>query len=94
MPLAESEILEMQASLEDRSPGLGESFNENAEHALDQIAAFPECGPVTIAPFRRLLVRDFPVGIFYTVDGRRAVVHAVLDLRQEPDAIARRLARR
>ena len=73
---------------------MGDKFNENAEHALDQIAAFPECGPVAIAPFRRLLVRDFPVGIFYTVDGRRAVVHAVLDLRQEPDAIARRLARR
>ena len=90
MPLAEAEILDTQARLEDRSRGLGDRFNENTERALDQIAAFPECGPVCVGPFRRLLVRDFPLGIFYSVDGRRTVVHAVMDLREEPTAIARR----
>lgn len=94
MPLAEAEILEAQARFEDASPDLGDRFNEMAEHALDQIAVFPESEPLASAPFRRLLVRDFPFGIYYTLDGRRAVVHAVLDLRQEQEAIARRLRQR
>ena len=88
---AEADILETQARLEEVLHGLGNRFNARAEEALDRVLAFPECGPVYSPPFRRLLVRDFPHGIFYCVEGRRLVVHAVLDLRQDAQAIARRL---
>ncbi|MCX6981180.1 MAG: hypothetical protein NTV08_10575 [Verrucomicrobia bacterium] len=88
---AEADVLETQARLEEILPGLGNRFNARTEEALDRLLLFPECGPAYSATFRRLLVRDFPHGIFYTLEGRRIVVHAVLDLRQEVRAIARRL---
>jgi plasmid stabilization system protein ParE len=88
---AEVEVIETQARLEDTNAGLGDRFNERVEQAFDLLAEFPELGPVYAGQFRRLLVRDFPFGIFYSVEGRRTVVQAVLDLRQEPLAIRRRL---
>ena len=88
---AEADILETQARLEDVLRGLGDRFNARAEEALDRLLAFPECGPVYSAPFRRLLIRDFPHAIFYCIEGRRVVVHAVLDVRQDARTIARRL---
>jgi plasmid stabilization system protein ParE len=91
---AEADVLEVQARLEEVLPGLGNRFNARAEEALDRLLVFPESGPVYSAPFRRLLIRDFPHGIFYIIEGRRIVVHAVLDLRQVPRDIARRLGLR
>lgn len=41
--------------------------------------------------FRRLLVRGFSCGLFYTVTGDRIFVTAVLDLRQDPERIRERL---
>jgi plasmid stabilization system protein ParE len=70
---------------------LGDRFSERVEQALDRLTEFPELGAIYAGTFRRLLVRDFPFGIFYSVEGRRMVVQAVLDLRQEPLAILRRL---
>ena len=88
---AEAEVLENQARLEDLTPGLGDRFSVRVEEALDRILDFPESGPVYSGAFRRLLVRDFPFGIFYSLEGRRAVVQALLDLRQDPRSIHRRL---
>ena len=88
---AEAEVLETQARLEDAVAGLGERFNLRVEEALDQLIGFPQSGSVYAAPFRRVLVRDFPFGIFYSIEGRRIVVQAVLDLRQDPQAIERKL---
>ncbi len=31
------------------------------------------------------------MGIFYSIEGRRVIIHAVLDLRQDERAIVRRL---
>lgn len=36
-------------------------------------------------------MKDFPLGIFYEVQPNRIVVTGVLDLRQYPQAIKRRL---
>ena len=41
--------------------------------------------------FRRLLVRGFSCGLFYTLTGNRIFVTAVLDLRQDPERIRQRL---
>jgi len=87
----EAEVLESQARLEDAASGLGDRFNARVEEAFDRLEPHPECGPTYSGPFRRLLVRDFPFGIFYSIEGRRVIAHAVLDLRQEPRAIQQRL---
>lgn len=86
---AESEVLEIQARLDDISHRLANRFSERIEAALDQLSNFPESGPIYAAHARRLLVRDFPIGVFYSIEGRRAVVLAVLDLHQDPQSIQR-----
>jgi plasmid stabilization system protein ParE len=35
--------------------------------------------------YRRLLIPRYPFGIFYVVESNRIVVHAVSDLRQDPE---------
>ena len=88
---AEAEVLETQARLEDAVAGLGERFNLRVGRGVGPTHRIPQSGSVYTAPFRRVLVRDFPFGIFYSIEGRRIVVQAVLDLRQDPQAIERKL---
>lgn len=38
-----------------------------------------------------MLIRDFPYGIFYVVQPTRIVVSAVMDLRQNPETIRRKV---
>ena len=88
---AEAEALETQARLEDVSLDLGDRFNARVEEGPGRLERNPECGSVCSRPCRGLLVGDFPLGIFYCVEGRRMMVQAVLDLQQDPRAIRRRL---
>lgn len=72
-------------------PGLGEIFIGHLEMALSQMKTFPEIAPVFGGFYRRLLVPDFPYGIFYSLEAGRILVVGVLDLRQAPRSIHRRL---
>ena len=42
--------------------------------------------------YRRLLIPRYPFGIFYVVESNRIVVHAVPDLRQDPEKIRERFS--
>lgn len=88
---AESDLIEAWDRYEEVSPGLGDAFEAEVGSAVRLAAAFPEIAPVFFAEFRRLLVRRFQYGVFYTIEGRRMVVRAVLDLRADPDTLRRRL---
>lgn len=59
--------------------------------ALGLLRTHPEIAPVYAGPYRRLLVRDFPYGIFYQAQANRIVVVAIMDLRQDPKSIRRKL---
>ena len=41
--------------------------------------------------YRRLLVPQFPYGVFYSIEASRLIVTAVIDIRQDPQTILRRL---
>ncbi len=58
---------------------------------LELIRKMPEIAPVYADPFRRRLVVGTPYGIFYSLAGKRIMVAAILDLRQDPRSILRRL---
>ena len=88
---AETEMFEAWTRYEELMPGLGDRFDGAVRGALKIAAQFPESAPRYAGEFRRLLVRRFTHGIFYRVHGGRLVVTAVLDLRQDPSAILRRL---
>ena len=62
---------------------------------LDKISGLlrvnPALGPIYERPFPRLVLQGFYHAMFYTVEGRRIFVVAVMDLRLDPTRIRRRL---
>jgi toxin ParE1/3/4 len=76
---------------EEFQEGRGEVFMRHLDAALLLLRRHPEIGPIYSGPYRRLLVRDFPYGIFYQSQPERVVVAAIVDLRQDPGVIRRKL---
>ena len=71
--------------------GRGEIFMRHLDVAFGRLRTHPEVAPVFLGTYRRLLIHGFPYGIFYTLEGRRIIISGVMDLRQEPGTIRRRL---
>ncbi len=80
-----------QADLLEAYSRLGDRFYEAADQALEQIRQFPESAPIFQGRYRRKLILRYPFGIFYDAGNGRLFVKAVLDLRQDPEAILKRL---
>jgi hypothetical protein len=59
--------------------------------ALALVRQHPEAAPVYSGPYRRMLVREFRYGIFCQAQPARIIVVAIMDLRQDPRAIRRKL---
>ena len=56
------------------------------------LEAFPHIGPlVHRGKVRRVLVFNRFYGLFYVVENRGLILHALLDLRQDPESVMRRL---
>jgi plasmid stabilization system protein ParE len=91
---AQSDIFDAYLYYDSLDDGLGELFARQVDHALERVSDFPEIGASFMGRIRRLLVPRFPFGLFYTIEGDRIIVQAVLDLRQSPDQILRRLNHR
>jgi len=81
---AQSDLLSIYSSR-------GERVYLLANQALHQLSVFPESGPVNWMQIRRLVVPRTNLGIFYTLAGRRVMVGALLDLRQDERWIKKRL---
>jgi plasmid stabilization system protein ParE len=76
---------------EEFQDGRGEVFMRHLDAALTLLRQHPEIAPVYEGRYRRMLIRDFPYGIFYEVQPKRIVVAAIVDLRQDPETIRRKL---
>jgi len=77
---------------EEYQEGRGEIFLRQLDAALTLLRQHPEIGFVYQPPYRRLLIHDFPYGVFYAVESSRLIVAAVMDLRQNPETIRRKLS--
>ncbi len=88
---ADLDIQSAFAFHEDCREGLSAIFMHRLDEAFGQLRLFPECGPLVRGDYRRLLVPGFPYGIFYTVEPRGIIVSGVMDTRQDPETIIRRL---
>ena len=71
--------------------GRGAIFMAHLDAAFGQLRDFPESAPIVYRNNRRLLVSGYPYGIFYTIEARGVIISGVMDLRQDPEAILRRL---
>ena len=88
---ADQDIQAAFAWHEECQPGRGEVFMRHLDAALTLLRQHPEIAPVYGGRYRRMLIRDFPYGIFYQLQPKRIVVGAIMDLRQDPKTIRRKL---
>ena len=69
--------LDIQAAFgryEEYQTGRGEVFMRQLDAAFTLLRRYPEIAPVYMGPYRRMLIRNFPYGIFYQAQPKRLVV--------------------
>lgn len=91
---AESDIQRIYSRLTDFRDGAGDEFMERLGGVFRQLEVFPESSPLRMLGFRRALVPGHVYGVFYQVETRGVMVHAVADLRQDPSWLERTLRER
>jgi len=84
-------LLAAQIDFDRHYSQLGDAFYQQCDEALSLLRRHPFAGPVYCAPYRKLMIRSTPIAIFYALEGKRIMVHGLLDLRQDPNSIAKRL---
>ena len=77
---------------ERQGEGLGDYFQESLFSDIDSLRLYAGIHLKAFGYFR-LLSKRFPYVIYYDLDQRTVRVWAVLDCRQNPESIRRRLAR-
>lgn len=83
-PDAEAEINEAAAFLSLESPGLGEVFLDDLEHAMGVVAAHPDLAPLIRGRVRRKMLRRFPYSIIYSAVSSEIRILAVSHQRRRP----------
>ena len=87
---AELEIFEAALRYERERAGLGFRFEAQVNAVFARLIENPLQFPEIEEGARRALVRDFPYGVFFTMDADLMTVLAVLHLHRHPDTWKRR----
>jgi toxin ParE1/3/4 len=82
---AERDLQEAYNWVEEHRRGREQFFLQDVEVRLEHLQKYPLIGRLYRGRYRRLLIPRYPFGIFYVVESNRIVVHAVPDLRQDPE---------
>jgi toxin ParE1/3/4 len=88
---ADADLQSAFNQFEDYHEGFSVEFMQAVEAHLSRAAKFPLLAPIYVGKVRRLILRGFPYGVFYEPQATRIIVVAILDLRQDPQYIQRRL---
>ena len=89
---AERDLQEAYNWVEEHRQGREQYFLQDVDWSLEHLKMFPLIGRLYRDRYRRLLIPRYPFGIFYVVESNRIVIHAVLDLRQDPKKIQERFS--
>ena len=63
---------------------LAESFIRAFESRMDDVLAYPEAWQIVEDDVRRCLVRRFPFGIYYCIEGDLIMIYAVMHMSRDP----------
>lgn len=88
---AETDLLEGYAFYEAQQAGIGEYFLDSLFADIDALACFAGIHAKPDGRLYRVLAKRFPFAIYYDLVGDTVRVIAVLDCRQNPASITRRL---
>lgn len=81
---AERDLAEAYRWYNEKVPGLGSDFLAVVERALESIKENSSRFPVIYRNVRRALMRRFPYGIFFIVEGDVIVVLSVMHTARDP----------
>ncbi len=81
---AEADLAEARDFYDGRRPGLGTAFLGRVDAALEHVLRFPLASKLVFEDVRRVLLKQFPYGIFYHVGDAQITVIAVYHLRRDP----------
>lgn len=80
---ARDELDDIVAWYEQRASGIGVAFYLQIFQQLELRQEFPEASGIVFAHYRRLLIDNYPYGIFYEVIGNTLVVLRILHLHRD-----------
>lgn len=84
-PLARAELVEAAAYYENRLPGLGLQFRDEANRTASRILKAPRRWRIIEADVRRALITRFPFAIYYRVLSDHVQILAVKHHKRHPD---------
>jgi plasmid stabilization system protein ParE len=84
-PDAEIEVVEAAQFYEQRVPGLGDRFLHEFDAAVAEIQRNPHRWRMIEAGVRRFIMRHFPYGIYYRVEGSDLRILVLKHHRRHPD---------
>jgi plasmid stabilization system protein ParE len=67
------------------SPRLAESFIKAVETGIENILTYPEAWQIVEEDIRRHLIKRFPFGIYYCIEGDSISIYAVMHMSRHPD---------
>ena len=81
------------SDLEEWREGSGERFTWKLDATLQNLRNHPQLAPFFEEPMRRLVVGNSGYGLFYTVESRGIIIHALVHLSQHPERIRDKIRR-
>lgn len=87
---AEVDLQSIYDDIEDSYPGSGDRLLRLLDASLHLLRHFPELVSYYDPPIRRLVLSSKRHGLFYTVESRGIILHAVADLQREPNLLKER----
>ena len=90
---AQNDLLEIFSNLEEIEEGSGKRLVERLDFTLSHLRQHPEMAPIFEPPVRRLVIGSTGFGLFYSVESRGIIVHALLHLARNPETIRARIRR-
>ena len=88
---AENDLLQIFAELEQHTEGAGARFAGKLDFTLGHLQVHPEMAPMFEEPVRRLVIGPTGFGLFYSVEARGIIVHALIHLSRDPQRIRERI---
>src|SRR5256885_2831408 len=90
---AENDLFHVFADLEEHREGAGERFVQKLDFTLEHLRVQPEMAPLFEEPMRRLVIGATGYGLFYSVEARGIIVHALIHLSKNPETIRQKIRR-
>jgi plasmid stabilization system protein ParE len=71
----------------------GEQLVDKLDTTLENLRAHPEIAPLFEEPVRRLVIGATGYGLFYSIEVRGIIIHALIHLSKDPETIRKRIRR-